>query len=149
MAWCLIRVIIDRSLFRTLPSSVGVKGGENQVDTLNTELNKTQPCWWRTQDKGAQRNIFSSFGFQHSTLCICVTDTVNGLENSKTCIFCPRVRDNLSEQLTKTRLLFRAVTLTFQNRGVNKISFSCLAWILDMFYSISKESGHFEYIVHL
>lgn len=130
MAWCLIRVIIDSSLSRTLSSSVGVKGGENQVDTLDTELNETQPCWWRTQDKGAQRNTFSSFGFQHSTLCICVTDRVNGLENSKACIVSPRVRDKLSEQRTKTWLLFRAVTITFQNRGVNQICFSCLAWIL-------------------
>lgn len=119
MAWCFSRVIIDPSLFRTLPSSTGVKGVENQVDILNTELNETQSCWRRTQDTGAQRNIFSSFGLQHSTLCICVSDTVNGLENSKAFIFCPRVRDNLFEQLTKTWLLFRVVTLTFQNCGVN------------------------------
>lgn len=105
------------------------------MNILKTEMYKTQPWWWRTRDKKAQRNIFSPYWIPHSTPCICVTDTVNGLENCKTCIFWPRVKDNLSKQLAKIWLLFKAVTPAFQEPwGKSNLFLSAVLLVYDKCY---------------
>ena len=146
MAWC-HRILVAPSLFRTLPSSFGMKEGGSSVNILKTEMYETQSCWWRTQDKGAQRNIFSSFWFQHSALYICVTDTVNGLENCKTCIFWPRVKDNLSKQL-KLGYFLRLLLSNFKSLGVKQIYLLPCLYIENVISNFQK-SGNFEYIVDL
>ena len=79
---------------------------------------------------------------------ICVTDTVNGLENWKTCIVWSRVKDNLSKQL-KLGYFLGLLLQNFKTLGVNPIYFSNLACILKTSYPNYKESGNFEYIVDL
>ena len=79
---------------------------------------------------------------------ICVTDTVNGLENCKTCIVWSRVKDNLSKQL-KLDYFLGLLLQNFKSLGVNPIYFSNLACILKTSYPNYKESGNFEYIVDL